>query len=318
MKENINKTTNKKIWRDFESKAHLFDPIIQYAKNKSDPFLESILIRNLILFFSGKQLQAINNLTNRLYIGIEKKFFIEFYLLLLNLLTEKKQLTDNQKPKYIFGLGTGRNGSTSLYHLFKEQPNTFSSHEYPPIIPWEGDAQCLDFHLRRTALLSKAFQYQVDVSHWWLPHVETIMKHNPDSIFICLRRNKKDTINSFLKIKGYGKTGAINHWMRHDGRKWQFNFWDRAYPKYNVQSMPEALEQYWNQYYQTCEQLEKKYPIQIKLFETENLSEKEEQIRILEFCGYKDPITSNEIKKNVSSVADGIVGWKDLEKLASS
>ena len=52
--------------------------------------------------------------------------------------------------------------------------------------------------------------------------------------------------------------------------------------KYNVQSMPEALEQYWNHYYQTCEQLEKKYQRQIKLFETESLSKK----RKLEFWSF--------------------------------
>ena len=163
--------------------------------------------------------------------------------------------------------------------------------------PLGGRRSVSDFHLRRTALLSKAFEYLVDVSHWWLPHVETIMKHHPNSIFICLRRNKKDTINSFLKIKGYGKAGAINHWMRHDGKKWQFNFWDCAYPKYNVQSMPEALEQYWNHYYQTCEQLEKKYPSKLNYLRPKAYQKKSNKLEFWSFVIIKIQSRAMKSKK---------------------
>ena len=61
------------------------------------------------------------------------------------------------------------------------------------------------------------FELVGDVSHWWVPHFETLQKAFPEVKMIVTRRDLAETVSSFLKIKGGENRGAINHWVRHDG-----------------------------------------------------------------------------------------------------
>ena len=61
-----------------------------------------------------------------------------------------------------------------------------------------------------------------------------------------MQRDKEQTVSSFLKIKGYGIKGSLNHWTDHDGKYWRKNIWDKTYPKYATNSIKIAIEKYWD------------------------------------------------------------------------
>jgi hypothetical protein len=126
-------------------------------------------------------------------------------------------------------LGTGRNGSASIAKALKELPNSLVTHERPPIVYWQDAKDQLDFHLRFSAISLRHFRFVIDVSHWWLPHLNYLKEAFGDLDVILLCRNKPDTVRSFFRIKGTGR-GAINHWTNHDGDYWTKNFWDKCYP----------------------------------------------------------------------------------------
>lgn len=305
----------KQIWNDFKNKTHDFDKLFKSMKSSDDPFFETVLIKNLILFLSGNEFESFNNLTRNLYRNNIKKFYLDFYLTVLKIISDKNIKKVKTFSNLIFGLGTGRSGSTSLYFLLSKQENTFSSHEYPPLIKWEDDKKNVFFHLNKCSILLNNFNFVADVSHWWLKYVELIIKKYPNSVFICMQRDKHETVSSFLRIKGYGNKGTLNHWTNHDGRHWRHNIWDKTYPKYETNSLEYAIEEYWDQYYFISQSLEKKFPNNFRIFNIKNLSSKKGQMEILQFCKFPNPKIQLSIKENTNSIKDGEIGWHDIKKI---
>ena len=312
MKQNRKKN---QIWKNFLNQSEVFEKIFSSAKSIDDPLYESFLIKNLILFFSDQKFESINNLTKSFYRENIKDFIFDFYLMILKNATSQNKKSTNPQSNLIFGLGTGRSGSTSLHSLFSRQLNTFSSHEHPPLVKWQNDNKSVHFHLNRSLILFNSFNFIADVSHWWLSYVEIIIKRFPNSKFVCIQRDKKETINSFLKIKGNEKRGSLNHWMIHDGNYWRLNRWDKTYPKFKTTSLKDALEKYWEFYYLESEKLQHKFSSNFRIFNIKMLSSKEGQLKILEFCKFQNPKTNSILKKNINTIKDGEFGWKDIQKL---
>jgi len=217
-------------------------------------------------------------------------------------MTEGKK---NSQGRLILGMGTGRSGSTSLTLLFKNQENTFSAHETPPQLPWNCEKERIDFHKKRINLLAHEHSFVADTSHWWLPYFEELVKEYPDLKAVVLKRDKPAVIKSFLKIKGNGVKGSINHWINHDGSYYAKNMWDECYPKYDVKTTRDALGKYWDEYYETAEKLAKRFPENIQIFSIEDLNDEKGQVAILKFCGFKNPITSQDLHLNKGTVSDG-------------
>ena len=303
------------IWKNFLNQSEVFEKICTSAKNIDDPFYESFLVKNLLLFFSDQKFECINNLTKSFYREDIKDFIFDFYLMILKNATSQNKKSTNSQSNLIFGLGTGRSGSTSLHSLFSRQLNTFSSHEHPPLVKWQNDNKSVHFHLNRSLILFNSFNFIADVSHWWLSYVEIIIKRFPNSKFVCIQRDKKETINSFLKIKGNEKRGSLNHWMIHDGNYWRLNRWDETYPKFKTTSLKDALAKYWEYYYSESLKFQKKFSNNFRIFNIKMLSNKEGQLEILNFCDFQNPITISMNKKNFNTIKDGEIGWTDIKKL---
>ena len=107
------------------------------------------------------------------------------------------------------------------------------------------------------------------------------MDRYEDIRFVILKRDKKETIKSYMK-----KTQGRNHWMVHDGSVWSLDIWDRCYPKFDTKTKEEALSRYYDHYYELCQQLP-----QNKCFwlNTEDLNNKEKSEQMLKFCGFSNP-----------------------------
>ena len=198
--------------------------------------------------------------------------------------------------KLIFGLGTGRCGTVSLYRLLNSQNDSFFTHESKPLLPWDFDKNLIDSKLEK--FFSKNRNYVGDVGSNYLPYVEYIREVLPESKFVVLKRPKVEVINSFINHSApYG----FNHWMEHDGTKWKKSQkWDLMHPKYEASSIEEALDIYWEDYYSKVEALVEKYPSRIGVYWTSDLNSKKKVKEILDFCDFekKDRKIILNIKEN--------------------
>ncbi len=228
---------------------------------------------------------------------------------LLSLEDEFSQKSNKEKKdvngKLLLGLGTGRSGSTTLAKLWGEQKSCYCSHEHPPRLSWSDSPSRLAFHQQRFDLLCSRYDYVADVSHWWLPYIDTLMATYENTRIVVLKRTRSATVDSFMKIKGGPGKNAINHWINHDGEFWSKNAWDECYPSYKTGDMKEAIENYWDDYYAIVDDLVKKYPSSIRIFSTEHLSEADKQAELLSFCGFVKPRLKTDIHLNKGDAVDG-------------
>ncbi len=182
-----------------------------------------------------------------------------------------------KEKKLIIGLGTGRCGTVSLCNILNQLPSSFFVHE-GFMLPWYGQPDIAISKLKKF-LNDTDKCYVGDVGFYWLPYVEEVISVFPKTKFICLKRNKQDTINSYLK-----KTEGRNHWINHDGKFWRKDYiWDRCFPKYNVKTKEEALSLYWDEYYSKAYKLQLSYPNNFKIFDIEVLNSSEKFFEVLDF-----------------------------------
>ena len=156
-----------------------------------------------------------------------------------------------QSPRIVLGLGTGRCGTQSLAAILNHQERARVTHErHGPGIAWQGDEDRVTAFMRQY-LATSGFDLVGDVAFYYLPYVEHALSLAPDTKFVCLKRDRKSTVDSYLTWS-YGR----NSWMQHDGTRWRMNDWYRCYPKYPVGDKEEAIGRYWDEYYDRAAALE--------------------------------------------------------------
>lgn len=144
-----------------------------------------------------------------------------------------------------------------------------------------------------------------DIAFYYLSYVEAIAERNPNVRFVCLKRDKEKTVRSWLHqaslVRWLSKrigdrisdmiTRQIhyksrNFWMEHDGTEWLLDpVWDKCFPKFPGPTIEEAVNQYWDYYYEEAERLEKLLPDVFRIYETEKLGDHKRQTELLSFCG---------------------------------
>ena len=173
--------------------------------------------------------------------------------------------------RLIFGIGTGRSGSLSLAALLAAQPGVAVSHEFAPLaadgtprrrflkpLPWEASERRLRRALRR--LLRRRCTVVGDVGSFWLPNLFAILVRYPETRVVCLERPREEVVASFVR-----KTGRRNHWMAHDGLRWERDRkWDPVFPTYEAASKEEAIGAYWDDYRKRVAALARRFPDAIR------------------------------------------------------
>jgi len=290
------------------------------AESSQLPLAQALTCRAFYLARSGRQKEAVSLLQNVFNIYPDDVYAQELMIAILRETVASKTRFPStnvasssvQRGRLVLGLGSGRCGSTTLANLFAAQKNCYFSHEHPPLLGWNDDSSTLDFHLRRFQLLLELFQTVGDVSHWWLNYFRSIRESIPNMRAVVLRRDKEETVNSFLRIKGGGGKGSVNHWVEHDGSYWRKNWWDDCYPKYQANTLQEAIEKYWEEYYRLAEEFENEFPEQLRIFDIAILSSTAGQRKILEFCGLIDIHISEDLHANKGQAKDGAYLWPNF------
>lgn len=195
----------------------------------------------------------------------------------------------------VIGLGTGRCGSMSLSHLLNAQDGCACTHEMT-YDSYKFIVQPLDINnqIQADAYLdkinSRTLPVKADVSLWWLNFVDHIVnKYKTNVKFVCLRRDRTETVNSYLKKMNINGPNGMNHMQEHDGSFYAKNPWDKAYPKFEADNIRDAVGLYWDDYYKRAEEYVNKYPNQFKLIEMQDLNDEEKVLEILNFCNINNP-----------------------------
>lgn len=233
----------------------------------------------------------------------------------------------------VIGLGTGRSGTASLARLLSAQKDALCFHEMNPsavrffgtprpfinaidefqAILDGGDRSMLTVDLSRK-VAARAYDALCqmsrvrligDIAFYYLSYVEAIAHHNQNVCFLCLRRNREETIRSWM-VKSMierwpskrfaDRLSSVitrehyheshNFWMEHDGTAWETDpVWDKCFPKFEARSKRDAIAMYWDYYYERAEQLRSSHRSVFHIVDTERLSDATFQDELLGYCG---------------------------------
>jgi hypothetical protein len=233
----------------------------------------------------------------------------------------------------VIGLGSGRSGTASLTSLINRQPGGICFHEMNPsssvfngnpqnhrdaILQFRnllrgGDRACLAIDWSRPSSVKTYERLQSmrelamigDIAFYYLNYVEDLLLLAPECVFICIKRDRAETISSWLKKSSIGRWRSLwlgekirswltrtpffteyNYWQEHDGSRWKKDpVWDSCFPKFEAPSKEEAIGMYWDYYYLEADRLQRIHPDRFRVFDVEDLSTSDGQQRILSFIG---------------------------------
>lgn len=172
-------------------------------------------------------------------------------------------------------MGTGRCGTKSLSRLLSAQPGVVVPHEYMFPLPWEFSQTAID------SKIIELRKFGGDVAFYYLNYVGYLSQIYPATQFVCMKREREATINSYLV-----KSENRNNWIEHGGSEWMKSpVYYNSYPKFNASSKKEALGMYYDLYYEKAETIENELKGKFKIFSTEDLNTTEGVVQILNHCG---------------------------------
>lgn len=235
--------------------------------------------------------------------------------------------------KIVVGLGSGRSGTASLSALIDKQVGGLCFHEMNPSgavftgnsqaqlnnirefqqILTGGSPRQLSIDYSRPASVARYEQLQAmneiqllgDIAYYYLHYVEEILSQNPNCKFVCIKRDREQTVASWQKKSSLKRWRSLwiadrlkawitrtpflteyNYWQEHDGTVWMKDpVWDSCFPKFEAPSKEQAIRMYWDYYYQEAQRLEDNFPDNFRQFDIKALSSREGQESILNFIG---------------------------------
>lgn len=251
----------------------------------------------------------------------------------------------------VVGLGSGRSGTASLASLIDRQTGGLCFHEMnPSCAVFSGNPQpqlnaILEFknillggsrvklsidysRLQSVESFTKLQSMSLvsligDIAYYYLCYVEDILEVVPECVFVCIKRDREQTVSSWLKKSSIRRWPSLwladrlkcwltrtpfyteyNHWQEHDGSVWkQDPVWDSCFPKFEASSKEQAIGMYWDYYYREASRLEKKFPGNFRIFDVTDLSDPKGQKRILDFIGVAEDrmILGGEVHRHKSN-----------------
>lgn len=147
-----------------------------------------------------------------------------------------------------------------------------------------------------------------DVALYHLKYIPDIAAADEDVRFICMKRDKAGTVKSWIKhttIKRWPSLWAgdrfksivtrtayykeRNFWQEHDGSIWAPDpVWGKCFPKFGACSKKEAIEKYWDYYYEEADRLSRRFHDRFRIFSIDAMNDSEKQKAILSFIGIKE------------------------------
>jgi tetratricopeptide (TPR) repeat protein len=204
------------------------------------------------------------------------------------LIGKPKPSTGGHTPqRVVIGLGTGRCGSSSLAFLLDKQTGASVTHESKPL---KWDATAAEVRAQINTLRDRPYPLVGDVGPYYLPHVEKLLD-DPSIVFVGMRRDKEATVRS-LQAWTRGK----DHWRAQE----KPDPWDSCFPMIEAPTKAEAIEAYWDQYYDTLERLQERFPDRVRIFDMGHLNDADAIRSLLLFTGIEDPNVLVGVRRNTA------------------
>ena len=190
-----------------------------------------------------------------------------------------------ENKRLIIGLGSGRCGTTSLAHLLNMQDDTDITHEdhVEGIFGLTRDSEVNLALFCLIDMLARDESIVGDIGYHWLKFVPTLMAFQGNKRFICLKRDKEETINSFVNYP-IQKTNPMSNSTR------------------------EEFENYYDQYYLQTDYYGMRYPETFRTFQIDSLNSETGQRDILNFLGFTNHKYDVGVKLNVSE-EDNVISY---------
>ena len=182
----------------------------------------------------------------------------------------------------IFGIGSGRCGTTSLSSILNDQSGANVTHEMSGKIrlPWEFDEKRIEAYL--DSISKREEQIVGDVSFYLINYMPYIINRFPNCKIVALKRNKEETIDSMMR-----KTLGLNHWVSNPQR---FSPFDECFPKFDYcLNKRDRISMYYDLYYDLVDKIENN---RIFHLETIMLNNKASLKELFTFCEIDNPIFS--------------------------
>ena len=190
-----------------------------------------------------------------------------------------------QEHQHTFGLGAGECGLGLLKEILSRQPDCHATLAQPPLLPWSSSdpARLIRERLART----RSARLVADCASFYLPYVEEAIAYQPEVRFICLKRPEREAISGLCQQLDRSFPRAINPWTIDIDGPWSHDFlWARSYPQWEIRSRFEGGLRYWNEYYERVDELCARYPENIRVWDTEQLTRPEGVREVLRFAGF--------------------------------
>lgn len=187
--------------------------------------------------------------------------------------------------KLIIGLGSGRCGTGSLAILLNMQPTACVTHEGFVPLPWIKSFTHFKFNFE-FIINTYPGNFVGDVAFYHLPYVEWYMSYNPETKFVCLKRDKQDTLKSFIRLSDKFNN---NHFTDRTSKYWNDNWvlddddsakFRNCFPKFDA-NRNEAVSNFYDLYYLNAERFQLEYPDNFKIFDTYKLLNGQDEQEIL-------------------------------------
>ncbi len=198
------------------------------------------------------------------------------------------------RQRLILGIGTGQCGLRALAAVLNRQPCVQSSYQEAPWLPWQRrqDARrvlAARFErFRRNARPGRLLL--ANCASFYLPYLEDVIALEPDVRVVCLKRPRGEVVAGFCRWLDENTPLPTNHWARQPAAGWHHEVnRTRIYPQYDTQVREEGIGRYWDEYYQRAEELARRYPQHVRVFDSAEVLGTEGGLgQVLGFAGVQD------------------------------
>jgi len=164
-------------------------------------------------------------------------------------------------------------------------------------MPWEFNQTAWDWNMKKLYSGKPPWDKKIvgDVGYYWINHVERLLDKEADSHFICLKRDRESTMDSYMV-----KSSGLNVHPTDD--------WFRMFPRYNLPAR-EAVGAMWDDYYRVAEEWQEKCPELFLILDMdEALNTADGMTEMLEHLGVENPLIQTNIKLNCGSEIGELYG----------
>ena len=207
----------------------------------------------------------------------------------------------------VIGLSSSRVESKKIFSFLKKEDSIFVNYESDvKNFSWNNSENIIVKRIQNlenkfysnTSSNKKQFKAFGEVCFYMLPYLEILINNFPYLKFICTTKSRKKSYNDIIKDITNERNFLLrlflfrkkfkNHFVNHDGKKWEKDYiLDKCYPKFELNSLNSAIEEYIDLYYSNIKKIEKKYPNNLKVFYSDELNSKYGRKKIFSFIGVK-------------------------------